>query len=141
MIGETTVITTESHVPSVEERIGIAFAQAGVIGKVSVWGDPPVVIFFSLQEAQQDVMRKLAEKRDSEGGNAVIASHFQHDLETTALDAATMIYAQGTIVGVASSRNSSERLTSVCVPASASRVLVDTNDRFASLVITGPILQ
>lgn len=96
------MITTEAYVPNVEQRIGIAFAQAGVISKGSVWGNPPEGFFFTVQEAQEDVMRQLAEKRDSEGGNAVIAIHFQHDLETTALGAATMIYAQGTIARVAS---------------------------------------
>lgn len=96
------MITTESYVPHVEQRIGIAFAQAGVIAKGSVWGNPPDGFFFTLQEAQDDVIRQLTEKRDSQGGNAVIAIHFQHDLETTALGAATMLYAQGTIAKVTS---------------------------------------
>mgnify|MGYP000485697902 CR=1 FL=1 len=96
------MITTEAYVPDVEQRIGIAFARAGVINKGAIWGNPPEGFFFSMEEAQQDILRQLGEKRDSAGGNAVIAVHFQHDLETTALGAATMIYAHGTIARVAS---------------------------------------
>lgn len=95
-------MTTESYVPNVEERISLAFAQAGVINRGAVWGNPPEGFFFSVDEAQKDIIRQLSERCDQEGGNAVIAINFQHDLETTALGAATMIYAQGTVVRVSS---------------------------------------
>ncbi|WP_143515568.1 hypothetical protein [Pseudooceanicola marinus] len=97
------MITTETHVHGVQDRIGIAFAQAGVINKGTTWGKAPAGSFFSLHEAQSDVLRQLLEKRDVEGGDAVIAVRFQHDLETTALGAVTMIYAQGTIVTLSNS--------------------------------------
>lgn len=74
-------------------------------------GDSPPNGFFStVQDAQQDVIRQLAEQRDRVGGNAVIAINFQHYSETTALGAVTIIYAQGTVARLSSQGNPPEQI-------------------------------